>query len=331
MSEEKKQAQAASLSEPSSKSASQTSAVARKKTAPKTAAVANPGLPVANAGTVKVFQWATPATPKAQQDPALTPLLLKDASDPLLWAKACVFLMQSEQLQDVAHWGVLPAGFTQKLALSGADLVKQIQDNPGFDVYIANPHLEVEALYQNLWVQGEISHPGLMGIAAQTFKSLGLDPATLALTLPGELTVTANAVVGNERFWKAYLAFLDAVLDRCKQLPAEHQKRLFEPSADPKGLHPGQPNIGFITERLLSDFLRVNQNKLKVFKLRSPVLEAKLGEYVTDLRVLKQTALDQQSQALLQAWSSYRTLFLTVVKGKDWVVANAKALGVILK
>ncbi|MCE2679849.1 MAG: hypothetical protein LW629_05240 [Burkholderiales bacterium] len=309
---------------------------AKKKATKKTAVAANADLlaPVTDNGTaaaIKIFQWATPATPKPQRDASFTPLLLKEQNDPLLWLKACAFLSKSQQLEGVGHWGLLAPGFTQKMALSGADLMQQIQENPGFDVYIANPHLEVEALYQNLWVQGEISHPGLLGVTSKTFKALGLDISTVGLTMPCQFTVTSNAVVGNQRFWKSYISFLNTLLTRCAELPAEHQKLLFQQSADPKGLHQGRPFISFIIERLLSDFLWVNQKKLKVFKLSSPSLEKNLSEYVNDLRVLKQAALDQKSQALLRAWASYRTLFLTQVKGKDWVVKNAKALGVVLK
>ncbi|MCX6123356.1 MAG: hypothetical protein NTV34_01190, partial [Proteobacteria bacterium] len=70
--------------------------------------------------------------------------------------------------------GFLSWRFERKSYLSANDLLDLIKNNPGYDSYHINPFPELSTLYQNVWVQGAASHPGLLTLGQRIFDHLGI-------------------------------------------------------------------------------------------------------------------------------------------------------------
>lgn len=252
-----------------------------------------------------------------------------EPGDPLLWHNAVLDVFRQRKQGDAVLWGVWPAGYSKRLELSAEGVFSFVKQNPGFDVYVANAHPEVEAAYQNFWVQGAVSHPGLLDISRQAFAFLGWDTDVLQRPMPSRFMVTGNAVVGNAAFWKGYLEFSVAILKKLSQAPDELKIRLFKTSADPKGLHHNLPYVTFFMERLLPFYLMVKQPALKICKIESAVLQRNTSLFVHDMKRLKDLALQQGSAELLAIWSSYRQLWFVSTKGKEWLKLHGQLLSLL--
>jgi hypothetical protein len=68
-------------------------------------------------------------------------------------------LAKSEYVKGAKLWGALSWRFTERTGMSSSDLIKAIEANRGKDVYYCDPSPLNEALFHNLWLQGETVHP----------------------------------------------------------------------------------------------------------------------------------------------------------------------------
>lgn len=250
-------------------------------------------------------------------------------ADPLRWHKVAADLLSGGILEKTDYWGLWPSGYAERLVMSADDLQKAMQQHPDADVYITNAYPEVEAAYQNLWVQGAVSHPGLMEVAQRAFIFLGLDTNALIRPVPSRLVVTGHALIGRASFWKEYLTFTSALVAKLGSAPDDLKQLLFRTSADPKGLHHQLPFAAFFMERLLTVYLLAKQSSLKVCKIDSPGMTAKTPVFVRDMRRLKDLAIEQGSAELLTIWASYRQLWFLSTKGKQWLQQNGAILGLL--
>jgi hypothetical protein len=79
-------------------------------------------------------------------------------------------LIKSEELKEAELWGALSWRFNEKTGLTGKELLAQIKDNPGYDVYFCNAYLANEAIHYNMWLQGETSHPHFLSLMVLRYK-----------------------------------------------------------------------------------------------------------------------------------------------------------------
>jgi hypothetical protein len=279
---------------------------------------------------LRVFQLILDQSKKRSADPAFTKLSFSDAKDPLIWPKISCGLLKREETKSYDYWGVLSSDFCQQFGMNGEAFIAEIKQNPGFDVYIANPHVEIESLYQNLWVQGEISHPKLLLVSQHIFKALGLKGDYLLHPLASKWWVTGNACVGSRKFWTSYCKFITEVVDVVNTMPIGFKRVLFQVSADPNGLHQGSGYFPFFVERLMSVFLLENSKKFKTYKIQKPFEKTRASVQIADLLFLKDAAIAQKSDSTYKAWANYRNLFLSTVKGGEWVKKNAKTLNLLV-
>lgn len=285
-------------------------AVKPKTVAPKVAATGS---------DIRVFQIFFDEKQKTELDRHFVPLNNIGVQDPLLEVGVMRRLYRSEHVNGLKYWGTVSWKFQEKMSLNGKTLLGYILQNPDYDVYYCNPFVEVEALYQNLWVQGAIAHPEFLKICDAVFRGVGMNPAILSRPMPSALFATANFFVATPKFWDAYMAYIDTFLSKVEKLPKKLRDILFTANADPGGLHNGVPYIPFILERLFSEFLAENIGKFRALKVKSPALEKRQTVYYNNLRMLKDAAIVGKSDWMLDCWSNYRKVLLGTVHGKPWM------------
>ena len=93
-----------------------------------------------------------------------------------------------------------------------------VAERPGHDVYFCNPFPANEALYHNVWAQGEISHPQFLALARAFFEAAGLATDQIDLIQAQGVYGVAHGgvgdVVGGER----------EALDRQQGLPVRQRR-----------------------------------------------------------------------------------------------------------
>ena len=227
-------------------------------------------------------------------------------------------LASKTAVQKLQAWGAVSWRFNEKTGLSGQQLLDTVAAHPDVDLFYTNVAPVNEALFDNVWMQGEVSHPGLIRVAASVLEASGHDIAHLFKPEAPSAFSTANYFVGVQGFWKLYVPFVKSVLQVADRSLSPAQKKQLHANADPKNLHHGATFVPFIVERLLPLFLATAGQELCTYKVTLPDREAELDEHVHQLRQLKEKALQEQSTLLLQTWRNYRNLYLQQVARPDW-------------
>jgi hypothetical protein len=267
----------------------------------------------------KVFQIYFEDWQSKVIDPAFEPFDNQGQASELLEFDVFKRLAESDETKGVGLWGALSWRFTEKTGLTGKDLMAQIAANPGYDVYFCNPHVENEAVFQNMWQQGETSHPHFLALVKAVFKAAGLNDREINALHPSSSYSAANYFVATPKFWSAYIAFIEQVLLAVeKNLSPELLKVLHSGLADPKGLHAGATYVPFIVERLFGYFMRTVGKGLKPFKLVLPKREVEMNVHQKLLREMKNVAHQTKSPWMAACWVNYRNLYFGQTRTKTW-------------
>lgn len=236
-------------------------------------------------------------------------------------------LARSKAIEGATYWGALSWRFTEKTGLTGADLIKVMEEHPDVDVFFCNPHVHNEALYHNMWVQGETSHPRFLEMAKAFFEATGLPVSELELVMPAGSYSAANYFVGKPAFWQAYLPFVRRIVTLAEQkLSPEYRKLLHSSAADDRGLHGGSTYLPFIVERLFPIFLRAAAGKLKGLRVSLPQREQELNIHLKLLRDMKDVSIRTKSPWLGACWVNYRALYMSQHNGREWCQKYLRAI-----
>ena len=271
---------------------------------------------------VKVFQIHYLPEQVAELDPAFQALDNAGQNDPFFEFSVFKRLSGSPATRGADLWGAFSWKFGQKTGLTGAQLLAFIAENPGRDVYYCNHLPELEALFQNLWMHGETRHPGLLDVAQAVFVKAGLDPQLCHQVAPADLFATANFFVATPRFWAAYLAFVESVVQPALADP-DLGPRVLSNRADPKGIHVGASYLPFIIERLFGAFLETDEGR-SFSSMQYPVAAEKyrLNPHLRRLHQMKQAAWQTRSGWMMQCWMGYRNLYLELMNGAEWAASH---------
>ncbi len=213
-------------------------------------------------------------------------------------------------------WGLLSWKFELKCCVSICEFIEWAESglSSGVDCCFINPMILNEAVFADVWEQGElVGHKGMKDIR-DYLQERGLikvsplmDRSTFAM---------CNYFVGNRRFWDRYFNFVDKI-----QLALD--------AASEQGSVAGEiykANAGyikntslsmkpFIVERLFSEFAKSNTDLVFSHYSYSPdQYEKKLGRNVgavcKKLSDLKNRILDVGSFEMYEIWNSGRAKFL---------------------
>ncbi len=268
---------------------------------------------------MRIFQIYFEAWQRELLDPAFYPLDNSRGNSELLEFAVFDQLQKNPATQGAGLWGALSWRFGEKTGMQGADWVKQIVEHPGFDVYFCNPSLGTEAVFHNIWLQGETAHPRFIEIVKAFFAAAGLDDKELTSLHPSGGFSSANYFVATPKFWQRYIAFVRRVLVAAdKKLDPVLRDLLHSKVADDKGLHGGATYVPFIVERLFGYFLRTEGKDLKAFKIALPEREREINVHLKLLREMKDVACRTQSAWMAACWVNYRNLYLSQTNSKAW-------------
>lgn len=260
-------------------------------------------------------------------DPAFTPLDNSGPATEFLEFDLFERLSISDHVRDASLWGALSWRFTEKTGLTGSDLQEVIAANPGHDVYFSNPFPHHEAVYHNLWLQGETAHPRFLELSRAFLTAAGLPAEETSLIVPSSHYSTANYFVATPRFWTAYLSFVRGAVQRAdRNLSAEHKAALHSREADDRNVHGGATYMPFIVERLFPLFMRTAGRELSGFKLPLPIPEQELNVHQRLLREMKDMAWKTRSAWLAACWVNYRNLYLQQQHKQEWTQKYLRAV-----
>ncbi len=224
-------------------------------------------------------------------------------------------------------WGALSWRFGEKTGMTGQELKAQIAANPGNDIYFCNPHPQNEALYHNMWVQGETTHPQFLEISRAVFEAAGLPVNELDTLTPSDTFSAANYFVGSKRFWDLYIPFIRRVMGLAEHKLSPAMRDLLHSSkADRMNAHGGATYVSFIVERLFPLFLKTAGRKLKAHKVVLPKRETELNVHLKLLREMKDMACSTRSPWLAACWINYRNLYLNQMHGSEWCQTYLRAI-----
>lgn len=268
---------------------------------------------------VRIFQIYFEGWQRELLDPAFYPLDNSRGNSELMEFAVFEQLQKNQATQGAMLWGALSWRFGEKTGMQGNDWVKQIVEHPGNDVYFCNPHLHNEAIFHNMWLQGETSHPNFMEISKAFFVAAGLDDKDLTAIQPSSAYSSANYFVATPKFWDLFIPFVRKVLVTAdKKLNPAIRDVLHSKVADDKGLHGGATYVPFIVERLFGLFMRTEGKALKAYKIALPERERELNVHLKLLREMKDVAHRTQSAWLAACWVNYRNLYLSQTNTKAW-------------
>lgn len=223
-------------------------------------------------------------------------------------------LWRTNKVAELHRWGALSWKFFQKTGLTGQELLEQINAHPDVDVFYMNPYPKDEGLFESSWVQGEVSHPGLLRLAQAILRSIGIAENDVFKLMPSKTYSVCNYFIGNDRFWSAYIPFVEMTLEAAQtQLPEDALSALHSKNADWRGLHNGATYVPFVVERLFGVFMQHQGRKLKGRQVVLTSRQARLSAALLDLGEMKDMAIRTQSARIVGLWRKARN---------DYALAN---------
>ncbi|WP_151445713.1 hypothetical protein [Lacisediminimonas profundi] len=276
---------------------------------------------------IRIFQIYFEAWQKELLDPAFAALNNSGVKSEAMEFDVFERLARSEHVKGATLWGALSWRFSEKTGMSGADLIKAVQANPGMDVYYCNPYPHNEALYHNMWTQGETTHPRFLALSRALFQAVGLPEDELSSISTSNSCSAANYFIASPAFWSKYLTFVRKVLTLAeRKLSPEARSLLHSTMADDRGLHRGATYLPFIVERLFPVFMKTEGKGLKGFKIALPEREREMNVHLKLLREMKDVAHRTKSPWLAACWVNYRNLYLSQMNGKAWCQKYLRAI-----
>lgn len=140
-------------------------------------------------------------------DPAFCPLIIKDNSfSEWRELKHLIDLYDAGSHLKAEYTGLFSPKFQLKTHISGTEFIDFVKSNPGGDVYFINPFPQIKYWSYNVWMQGEIAHPGLKDSAIRLLKA-----SKVALEIENtprqkeDVLLYSNFWVGTRKFWEEYV------------------------------------------------------------------------------------------------------------------------------
>jgi len=262
----------------------------------------------------KIFQIYFKPELKAHCDPAFTPLDNTANPRPELrewdvWDREYNSIVN----QNLDYWGFVSWKFKEKTNLTGDQVFKFINDNPGYDVYLFNPCTLNEAVFANSWEQGDYHHPNISAIGNSFLSKIGYaDPDVKSLMLDRNKTVFANYIVGSRDFWAKFMPFTHKLFSEAEKDPVfKHQ--VFGEGLSNYAHDKSLPNFTFLIERLIPTYLELEGINSIGYKHTPDSISIKYGQVIDEIMALsdlKMAVNQHQSDELYDVWNYFRHKFL---------------------
>jgi len=203
-------------------------------------------------------------------------------------------------------WGAIPWSWYDKCSLDHAGFLTHIDRNPGYDVYFFNPFANHMPIVYNVWEQGQWCHPNMVAIMEEIFSLMGY-PNALYQPMSRADIFWGSVCIGNEKFWDQYFIFADRYIEAIDQLTPEG-RRMHDGDTSYRGT--SLTHFSFIQERLMSTFVSLNTNGLKIMPYQhcenffGP--EGTIGTKLFSLSMLKTIGIERREPYILNQWRHLR-------------------------
>jgi hypothetical protein len=140
-------------------------------------------------------------------DPAFRPLTVENS----LHAEWREFYILVDMYRRGLHrqqsfTGLMSPKFRLKAKITGAEFIDFVRANADADVCFINPFPHLGYISYNVWMQGEVSHPGLGARAQELLDASGVDLRIAEVPRHGPATLCyCNFWVGTQQFWEDYV------------------------------------------------------------------------------------------------------------------------------
>lgn len=252
---------------------------------------------------IKIYQAYFDNSQLAHLDPEFVPLdntenLQSDLREYPIFRKC-----RERAIQDNADvWGYMSWKWKHKLPnLNASNIINRIADNPGYDVYFFN--YTKTTFYYNVWEHGSIFHKHILEIMTEAFSLMGVDTDILYQPMTNEVSFFALYCAGNARWWNGLIDFTTRFLNVIPLL-SPRVRELYETSAD----YANDTKLNyfpFIHERLLSTYLLLNKDNLKIL----PYHNVENQPFENMLENIKTEASRTFDQSLADAWFRLRNSY----------------------
>lgn len=209
------------------------------------------------------------------------------------------------------YWGVFSWKFLGKSGMEADDVTRHIRAGvkAGSDVILLNPAVASNALFRNVFEQGQVCGHAHMEMVA---RATGLAPFVETL-MRHDTFAMSSYVVGTRAFWHEYVDFAQAYLDGAEELVSRSPtfSSIFMGSAG-YWRDPSFDYRPFMVERLLQVFLHLRRLKVRYMEPDEQLFRRKFGDEADALlRVyrLKQQATKSPQKA--SQWEAERQQWLT--------------------
>ena len=166
---------------------------------------------------------------------------------------------KNKQHHNYDYSGVISPKFTLKTMISGQKLIDFINEAEEADIYIINAFPPLAYISYNVWMHGEVFHPGITRRAQDLLTACNIDINLYSLPRQNHSTLCySNFWLGAPRFWQLYA---EEIL-----IPIENYLLNNPDSTISKGVLENTthtdpaPFLPFIIERLLSTFITLRHD-----------------------------------------------------------------------
>ena len=218
-----------------------------------TAAAAAAAAPPAAGAAIAIHQIFYDDRQRSRLDPAFRPFDNRANPAPD-WREYHVFRSEyfGGRVAADAITGYVSWKFKRKARIPGPAFINFIARHPGADVYCVSPPGLEPRSFRNVWLQGEHHHPGILHLARQVFRRVGIDCDPETVEMPASRMLYCNYWAGTRRFWDQYVAFCEPVRNCLLHGLEPADRRLLHARADAVI---DACFIPFIMERLFSTLL----------------------------------------------------------------------------
>ncbi len=165
--------------------------------------------------------------------------------------------------------GLFSPRFGEKTGLSAHDVIAFVEENSDGEVFTFNAVPRAPYYAYNIWMQGELAHPGIMSVGQNLLDACRIDVRLADVGRHGpDVWCFSNFWLGSRRFWEDYVGGLVQPLLTFVQQNPEHPSVLaaMEITYHDKPT----PFLPFIVERLFNTFLSAHEawrGKVRAYRL----------------------------------------------------------------
>jgi len=166
--------------------------------------------------------------------------------------------LQNESLDENAFYGFLSPRMREKLPVTVEELMEFISTvEDGTDVAAFSPFFDHQAIFRNLFEQGEFTCPGFMDISRQVFEEALPELDLRYLVNTSATAILCNYFAAKPRFWRSWFSFCERIFDM-----AESPNHVYKDALCNRyiyGVGASQVKV-FIIERMASLLLAATSN-----------------------------------------------------------------------